>query len=83
MESRTVTITKTPDGDISIILPNEENMVFDSFENNPSGVSFVRFYDLSGDEVVGWSADEWGEDPTCVMGAILGKLCECLNGDPP
>jgi len=82
MKHSAVTVTKTPDGDISIIFPNEENMVFESTETNPTGVSFVRFYDLSGDEVVGWSADEWGEDPAGVMGAILGKLCECLNGGP-
>jgi len=79
--SATVTLTATDDGDVSIIFPNDENMTFDSSSNNADGVSFIRFHDLFGDEIVGWTSDEWREAPEEVMGAILGKLCECLKGE--
>lgn len=68
-------------GDLQISFPNGESLRFDSVENNPNGVSFVRFYDNEGDEVVGWSCDEWGEDPEGVMGAIFGKLVEQLKSN--
>lgn len=79
--SATVTLTENEEGDISIIFPNEENMVFESADSNANGVSFVRFYDLYGDEVAGWTSDEWREAPEEVMGSILGKLCACLKGE--
>jgi len=75
----TVTLTRTPDNDICIIFPSEESMVFESVATNFEGVSFVRFNDIDGDETVGWTSDEWREAPEEVMGAILGKLCECLH----
>lgn len=81
MKSAQVTITTTSDGDIAIIFPNEESMVFDSADNNAGGVTFIRFLNLIGEEIVGWSCDEWRDDPEAVMGAILGKLCECLTSE--
>ena len=81
LTSASVTLTRTEEGDICIILPNEESMVFESFSTNTEGVSFVRFYDMDGEEVVGWVSDEWRDAPEEVMGGILGKLCECLKGD--
>lgn len=63
------------DGDMKLSLPNGESMRFDSSKNNPNGVSFIRFYDAEGNEVVGWNCDEWKEEPEEVMGAIFGKLC--------
>lgn len=37
-------------------------------------VSYIRVCDPSGDEVVYWSIDEIREDPSGVMGAIVGSL---------
>lgn len=76
-----IQVGQDEDGDIKIELPNGENMRFDSSENNPDGVSYVRFYDADGEEVVGWVCDEWGEDPELVMGALLGKLSSALKGE--
>ncbi len=79
MATTMIRLTSDDAGDIQIFLPNGENMRFNSVENNPDGVSFVRFYDAEGNEVVGWNCDEWKEEPEEVMGAILGKLCETLQ----
>ena len=76
-----VQLGRDEEGDIKIEFPNGESLRFDSSENNPNGVSFVRFYDREDNEVVGWVCDEWREDPELVMGSILGKLCAVLQGN--
>jgi hypothetical protein len=43
---------------------------------SPEECTYVRILDSDGNEVAYWDSAEWEEDPTGVMGAIVG----CLNG---
>lgn len=42
----------------------------------PAECTYVRVLNSDGEEVAYWDCAEWEEDPTGVMGAIMG----CLNG---
>lgn len=54
-------------------------VAFESAEQNPKGVSYVRILDANGAEISYWDNAEWSEDPECVMGAILGAMCSIAN----
>jgi len=51
-------------------------VVFESYEQNPSGTSYVRFVDLSGrqPELLFYNCDEWQEEPELVMGCIMAAI---------
>ena len=44
------------------------------YSSEAEGVDYVRVCDPLGREVAYWVSDEWQEDPTNVMGAMLGAL---------
>lgn len=44
------------------------------FPLDAEGCSFVRVVDPLGRELAYWTNEEWADDPTVVMGAIIGAL---------
>jgi len=49
-------------------------VVFESYDQNPSGTSYVRFIDQDQNELLYYSMDEWQEDPELVMGCIMSCI---------
>ena len=62
------------DDEVFVDIANGEKLVFPSFDEEEYGVSYVRFVDERGVELVYWADAEWKEDPKGVMGAIMGAI---------
>ena len=67
------------DNEVFIVCGDHETlMVFSSHSDQHDGVSYVRFVDPRGVEIVFYNSHEWKVDPEGTMGAILG----CLKSGP-
>lgn len=44
----------------------------------PSPCHYLRLLRPDGTELAYWDAREWGDNPTEVVGAIVGRICEGL-----
>ena len=75
----TITLSENKGNDMVLGFPDGRELRFDSSRANPSGISFMRFYDEEGIEEEGWCIDEVREDPEGVLGAFFGKLCTILR----
>jgi hypothetical protein len=53
---------------------NGQSVVFESFNSNKAGTSYVRFIDQDKNELLYYSYDEWVEDPQLVMGCIMAAI---------
>ena len=53
---------------------NGQSVVFESFEANPGGTSYVRFIDSDKNELLYYNYDEWKEEPELVMGCIMAAI---------
>lgn len=51
-----------------------QSVVFEGFDQNPNGTSYVRFIDDQERELLYYSMDEWQEDPEMVMGCIMSCI---------
>lgn len=74
----TITLSQNEEGDMVLGFSNGQELRFDSSGSNPSGVTFLAFYE-DGEEGVYWNIDEVREDPELVLGAFFGKLCAVIK----
>lgn len=58
---------------------NGQSVVYESYEQNPNGTSYVRFIDENQNEILYYSMEEWVDDPEMVMGCILTCIQEGVN----
>lgn len=50
-------------------------LVFQSAKAHPGGTDYVCVRNADNAEIAYWDVAEWAENPTGVMGAIMGALC--------
>jgi len=50
-------------------------LVFQSAKAHPGGTDYVCVRNADNTEIAYWDVAEWTENPTGVMGAIMGALC--------
>jgi len=63
------------DTEVAVPIADGQYLVFEAFDQNPSGCDYVRIVDgRDGEELVYWDSNEWREDPVGVMGAIMGAI---------
>ncbi len=62
------------DGETRFPLPSGTILAFDAPQHDCNDVSTVRLLDTKGKELVMWTAQEWQDDPTSVMGAICNGM---------
>lgn len=55
-----------------LILQNGNMLACESYDMNPVGTSYIRIFNVLGEEIGYWISDEWAENPQLVMGAIMG-----------
>jgi hypothetical protein len=63
--------------EVSVPTVKGQSLVFESFDTNPNGTSYVRFIDSKGKELLYYDSEEWATDPIVVMGAIMAAI---VNG---
>ena len=51
-----------------------QSLVFESYEVNPNGTSYVRFVDANENEILFYNEQEWVEEPQIVMGCIMAAI---------
>ena len=68
------------EGETFIDTISGEKIVFPSTSIELDGVSYVRFINGRGVELLRYESNEWYRDPKGVMGAILGAM---LSGSNP
>jgi len=51
-----------------------QSLVFESYEENPGGTSYVRFIDKDNNELLYYNCEEWREEPELVMGCIMAAI---------
>lgn len=56
------------------ILDGQQFLIFPSFQENQSGVNYIRFEDKKGKELLYYDIQEWIDDPELVMGAIMSAI---------
>lgn len=73
---------ESEDYGVEVVLDMPNGMQLHADGEDATGTSYVRVCDPEGVEVMYWNAEEWGEAPEEVMGAIIGALCAIEAGDP-
>ena len=56
-----------------------QSLVFESYEVNPNGTSYVRFVDANENEILFYNEQEWVEEPQLVMGCIMSAIQNGVN----
>ncbi len=69
---RTTPYGISPSREAFIPLPSGNFLAFPTTDENPEGCDYIRIVGKSGCELGYWSYEEWEEDPTEVMRAIMG-----------
>lgn len=63
----------------AVPLATGQLLIFESYDENPNGTSYVRFADKDGNELLYYTSDEWHEDPQLVMGCIMAAIQNGAN----
>jgi hypothetical protein len=66
-------------GECVVPTVNGESLVFESYDQNPEGTSYVRFIDKNQQELLYYCADEWQQEPQLVMGCIMKCIQRGVN----
>lgn len=67
------------DGECVVPLATGQLLIFESYDENPNGTSYVRFADKDGNELLYYTSDEWHEEPQLVMGCIMAAIQNGAN----